>query len=275
MDFNYLRSSAERAARAAGAIIRQNLELKPKVERKQGGSSLASQVVTAVDKAAEKAILEILKPTCEKYDLALLSEEDEDDGSRFEKDYFWCIDPLDGTLAFIEKRADFAVSIALVAQDGTSIMGVIYDPSRDILYSAVKGEGAYKNGARWQSSRKANILTYVTDHPIEKAVGSDTITAIIDQKVKELGLTGHQIISGGGLVINAMRTAENPPALMLKIPKAQKGGGSLWDYAASVCICQELGMTVRCFSEAKPLPLNKKTSSFLNQEGMYFEHLGN
>ena len=50
------------------------------------------------------------------YDLALLTEESEDDRSCFEKDYFWCIDPLDGTLPFTRNEAGYSVSIGLVAE---------------------------------------------------------------------------------------------------------------------------------------------------------------
>ena len=88
------------------------------VEKKQGGTSYASQVVTEVDRACETAILSHLLPTCQEFDLALLSEETEDDGSRFEEDFFWCIDPMDGTLPFINKQPGFSVSIALVAKMG-------------------------------------------------------------------------------------------------------------------------------------------------------------
>lgn len=239
------------------------------VEQKSGGSSYASQVVTEVDKACEAVILSHLKPTCQEYDLALLSEEDEDDGSRHVKDYFWCIDPLDGTLAFIEKRPDFAVSIGLVSRSGEPIIGVVYDPSRHTLYHAIAGRGAFKNGAPWRVDVENPHLTYVTDHSLEKAVGRDQIEAILRQTQQELGLSETKVISGGGLVINAMRTAENGPALMLKVPKSSAGGGSLWDYAATACICAELGLEVRAYTGGA-LDLNKKDGTFMNEGGMFY-----
>ena len=51
----------------------------------------------------------------------VLTEETEDDGGRLRADYFWCVDPLDGTLPFIEGRPGSAVSIALIARDGTPV----------------------------------------------------------------------------------------------------------------------------------------------------------
>lgn len=268
-DWNYLAEVAIAAAGAAGELIREKMEEDIAVEYKEAGSSYASQVVTAVDKAAEAVILQHLKPTCENYDLAMLTEESEDDGQRFEKDYFWCVDPLDGTLAFIEKRPDFAVSIGLVSRSGEAKIGVVYDPSRDILYHAIAGEDAFKNGKPWQTGAAQNHLTYVSDHPLEKSVGRELIQRIIDQKTEELNVKEIKIVSGGGLVINAMRTAENHPAFMLKVPKEAEGGGSIWDYAASVCICQELGMSVSNF-EGERLNLNPEGGTFMNRQGMVF-----
>jgi len=72
-------------------------------------------------------------------------------------------------------------------------------------------------------------------------------------------------------VINAMRTAENGPAFMAKLPKPEQGGGSLWDYAAAACICLELGMKVGGY-HGEPLELNKKRDTYLNHQGMYFEN---
>ena len=271
MNFEALLDLAIEAARAAGKIIQAHAHLEMDFEEKVGGSSRASQVLTEVDKAAERAIIEILSPSMERYDLALLAEETADDGSRFEKDFFWCIDPMDGTLAFLEKRPDYAVSIALVTKDGQAKIGVVYDPSRDNLYQALQGQGAYKNGQPWSLAKANSYLSYVSDHSLEKSVGAEKIQSIITTKQKELGLSETRILSGGGLVINAMRCAENKPAFMLKIPKPSPGCGSIWDYAATVCICLELGMRVEAFSGG-PLELNHRGGSFMNEGGMVFEN---
>ena len=92
------------AARSAGEIIQTHVSQDIAVSHKEGGDTLASQVVTEVDRMAEEAIVATIKPISEKHDLAILTEETPDDGSRFEKDYFWSIDPMDGTLAFVEKK---------------------------------------------------------------------------------------------------------------------------------------------------------------------------
>ena len=116
IDLDQLLATALEAADAAGAMIARSRPTT--VERKAGGESLASQVLTDVDEQSQQLILEILAPTIERFDLGLLTEERDDDGSRFEKACFWCIDPLDGTLPFIDNVPGYAVSIALVARDG-------------------------------------------------------------------------------------------------------------------------------------------------------------
>ena len=76
---------AIKAAQKAGKLIS---ETRPTaIQHKESGKNLASQVLTEVDLKSQEIILEILKPTLEEFDLALLTEESPDDGSRLEKDY--------------------------------------------------------------------------------------------------------------------------------------------------------------------------------------------
>src|SRR5210317_1401275 len=255
MNLSQLSKIAIKAARAAGTVIQNHMNDEIKVEKKEGGDSYASQVVTAVDLACEKAILSHLLPTCDEFDLALLSEETEDDGSRLEEDFFWCIDPMDGTLAFINKHPGFSVSIALIAKDGTPFIGVVFDPSTDTLYHAVKGIGAFKNGSPWKIKHRNNHLTYVTDRKLKDTPGAAEIESLLDEQVKKLGLTGLTQMAGGGSVLNGILVLENGPACMIKRPKKENGGGSLWDFAATACIYQELGLPATNF-EGGRLDLN-------------------
>ena len=97
-DIDELARSAIAAARRAGRYI---ATVRPsKTFEKPGMSSRASALVTDVDRRAEAMILEELDESFARFDLGLLTEERPDNRSRFDKDHFWCIDPLDGTLAF-------------------------------------------------------------------------------------------------------------------------------------------------------------------------------
>lgn len=270
MDKAILTQQAIRAARAAGTIIQNHMH-KPVVakQKETGGNSYASQVVTIVDKKCESIILSHLSAASCKYDLAILSEETKDDGSRFEKDFFWCIDPLDGTLSFINQEPGFSVSIALIAKDGTPQIGVVFDPSTNHMYHAIRKKGAFKDEKPWELNNVNDYLTYVTDRKLKDTPRRNEIDILLGRNMQQLGLKRVKEIAGGGAVINAIRVLENGPACMLKFPKKEKGGGSIWDYAASACIFQELGLPATQFNGRK-LNLNKKESTFMNDEGMFY-----
>lgn len=272
MDLLKLTEIAIEAAKAAGKIIQQHMDDDIKVEKKEGGTNYASQVVTVVDKACEKEILSHLLPTCSAFDLGLLSEEIEDDGSRFEKKFFWCIDPMDGTLPFINKQSGFSVSIALIAKDGAPVIGIVFDPITDTCYHAMKGKGAFKNGDPWKITHNNNYLIYVTDRRLRDTPRALEIENFLSEQVKKLNLKGVKELSGGGSVMNAIRVLEHGPACMLKFPKKEKGGGSIWDYAATACIFHELGLPATNM-EGGTLDLNRKESTFMNHEGVFYSNL--
>jgi len=244
------------------------------VETKDTGSSLASQVVTEVDLRSEKIILELINPTLKEFDLALLSEETVDDQSRFEKDYFWCIDPLDGTLAFTESKVGFSVSIALVSRDGIPQIGVVYDPSTQTMYSAVKGDGVFINDqplllVENTSNKDNKELAVIAERNL---IQSQEFGLIINQlkiTAKDYAWSEVKIIEGGGAVINACQVIENSPAVYFKLPKSQQGGGSAWDFAATSCFFNEIPSPVSDVF-GHPLDLNKKGDTFMNQCGVVY-----
>lgn len=269
MDLSKLNNIAIKAALSAGKVIQEYMNEDVLVEKKKGGASYASQVVTAVDRACETAILSHLLPTCEEYDLALLSEETEDDSSRFKKEYFWCIDPMDGTLAFINKQPGFSVSIALIAKDGTPYIGVVFDPSTNIMYHAIKGIGAFKNGSPWEIKHTNDHLTYVTDRKLKDTPRAAEIERLLNENVEKLSLNGVKELAGAGAVLNGIFVIENGPACMLKLPKKESGGGSIWDFAATACIFNELGLPATNY-EVGRLDLNRDGGTFMNHEGVFF-----
>lgn len=271
-DLNNLCQTAIVAAKKAGKLIQEYADKSIVVNNKTGADSLASQVVTEVDVKAENEILEILNPTLSEYDLALLTEESTDDKSRFEKDYFWCIDPMDGTLAFTEKTPGYAVSIALVAKNGEPQIGVVFDPVTEILYYAINGQGAFKNQKPW--------------NPFSNSINTDTFNLYIDrsflhyhsyQKIlteiqelhPQLGFEFLNIEKLAGAVLNAIWVMDKAPACYFKIPKPVSGGGSLWDFAATACIFNEVGAYARSLDDS-PLDLNRSDSTFMNHKGILY-----
>lgn len=259
-------------AEAAGKLI-QNYSIKEfEVKHKNGGESQASQVVTEVDYQSEKLILEQLLPSCQEYDLAILTEESADDKSRLIKDYFWCIDPLDGTLPFTERKPGYAVSIALISNSGIPQIGVIHDPVSTNTYSAIKDLGAFKNGKTWKNSNKSNQnakLTFYFNRSFKKLHTFNLVIGELEKIALKLKLNGLEHSSPAGAALNACWALESNPSCYFAFPKKEDGGGSLWDYGASACIYNELGFHVSDIY-GSPLELNRKESTFLNHKGILY-----
>ncbi|MBN2161315.1 MAG: hypothetical protein JXR25_01715 [Pontiellaceae bacterium] len=270
---NTLLEKAITAARRAGAVIAEKTGRGVDVLTKENAPSRASAVVTEVDFMSQEAIFEVLKPTCGEFDLALLSEESPDDPARLDKDAFWCIDPMDGTLCFVEGTPGYAVSIGLTARSGAPLLGVVFNPVDLVLYHAVSGAGAFRNGAPFRVDAAADAkgmpLSLVSDqgfhdHPQFNEI-MDGLGAIAD----DLGYGGVRANFQGGAAMCSCWVMEQAPACYFKYPKSQDGGGSLWDYAATACIMQEAGGIVSD-SFRNPLDLNRNGSTYMNHCGMIY-----
>ncbi|MDH5324357.1 MAG: inositol monophosphatase family protein [Gammaproteobacteria bacterium] len=273
-DLDYLSDKAIAAAKEAGAIIASFADKAVSVQHKESGDTLASQVVTEVDLRSEKAIVEMLQPTCEQYDLALLTEETEDDKARLEKEYFWCADPLDGTLSFIESIPGYSVSIALVSRSGAPLIGVVYDPVTRTLYSAVQGQGVFRNGEPFATpepqSLTAKPLALVCNRGFVKRPDYPRIYEALVSVANRYGCAGIRVMEEHGAVLNACRVLENPPAVYFMFPKpGVEAGGSLWDFAAVAALFSEAGHVASDFF-GQPLALNRADSTFLSHRGVLF-----
>ena len=275
-DLLSLHEFAISAATEAGRLIADHANKAVAVQHKSGGDSLASQVVTEVDLLSEAVILKWLQPTCEPYGLALLTEESIDDRARLERDYFWCIDPLDGTLSFIESTPGYSVSIALVSRAGVPVIGVVYDPVTHTLYSAIQGQGVWRNGQPWapdfNTSMAAKRLSVVCDLSLLKRQNYPQIRQALESFGDRSGFSELKTIESGGAVMSACHVIENQPACYFKRPKPETGGGCLWDFAATAAIFHELGAVVTDFY-GEPLELNRADSTYMNHRGvMYASH---
>lgn len=266
---NELAIIANKAARSAGEFIASKKGSLRDLKSKIGGENIASCVVTETDIKAQEIIIDILKPTLSTYELGLLAEESTDDSTRFEKDYFWCIDPLDGTLSFSKDEDGYSTSIALIAKDGTPVIGSVFNPRTSTLYSAVKGCGATKNGDTLKVNSTNNKLTLLYDQSYLKHPQYNEQIEFLKLKAKKFNLEGLNIHHLGGAVMNGISTIEMAPAIYFKFPKNENGGGSLWDFAASSIIQSEAGGFNSNYFQ-KPLDLNRKDSTFMNHQGVIF-----
>jgi myo-inositol-1(or 4)-monophosphatase len=142
---------AVKAARVAGAIINRaalDVELL-KVDVKG-----ANDFVTEVDRASEDAIIATILESYPSH--GILAEESGRSKGNRKSDYLWIIDPLDGTTNFIHGFPVYAVSIALSFR-GKVEQAVVYDPSRNDLFFASKGRGAFLNDRRLRVSKRTRL----------------------------------------------------------------------------------------------------------------------
>ncbi len=231
---------AVRAARRAGRIInRASVDLEQvKVTRKQ-----TNDFVTEVDHASEEAIIDTLLTAYP--DHAILAEES---GHRpgkgtatamHEAEHVWVIDPLDGTTNFIHGFPQYAVSIALM-QRGIVTQAVVYDPTRDELFTASKGRGAFLNDRRIRVSRRTKVE--------ESLIGTGFPYRQLDQLDDYLQLFR--------LVTEKSAAVRRPGAAALDLAYVACGrydaffefGLAPWDVAAGSLLITEAGGLVGNFS---------------------------
>ena len=142
---------AIRAARAAGAIInRAALD----VEAVRVSAKGANDFVTEIDQASEQAIIETLLNAYPQH--GIHAEESGRTHGNPRADHIWIIDPLDGTTNFMHGFPVYCVSIALSVA-GRIEQAVIYDPTRNDLFTATRGRGAYLNSRRIRVGKRTRL----------------------------------------------------------------------------------------------------------------------
>ena len=274
-DLSELADLAILAASQAGQMIARSRPREIQYKDMQATArdkSLASQVMTEIDRHSEDIILGILTPTLERFELGLLTEEQDDDGGRLTNDYFWCIDPLDGTLPFIEGSHGYAVSIALVGSDGTPVIGVVFDPVEATVLHAISEVGAFRNHRPWPTGKRpwGDVLSVFADRSFLVSDDHDVVVDALGQIARDMGLAGLRLHATSGAVMNACGVLANPPACYVKYPRPNNGGGgSLWDFAATACLFYEVG-AVATDIHGGPLDLNRADSSYMNHRGVLF-----
>ena len=139
---------AVRAARRAGDLMVRHLNQLDSLQIDEKGRN---DFVTQIDHGAERAIIEVI---LDHYpDHSILAEESGAAGSHA---YQWIIDPLDGTTNYVHGFPVFSVSIA-VAREGELQHGVVYDPLRQEIFTASRGQGAQLDGRRIRVSKQASL----------------------------------------------------------------------------------------------------------------------
>ncbi|GIO09140.1 inositol monophosphatase [Brevibacillus reuszeri] len=231
-------------ARSAGELSMKRMKEPFTVEYKTS----ASDLVTAVDKEVEKHVIDMILKRFP--DHGILGEE-----STFAEDYrnydtLWVIDPIDGTTNFVHQQINFAVSIA-VYHKGEGLVGAVYDPSRDELFYAVKGEGAFLNDRplhldRTVSLEEAILCTSVFWNKRAEQMGIDLIVKKLAGKVR-----GMRLLGSAALEMSYVAAGRLDGYVSLSL--------NAWDFGAGRIIVEEAGGRVTNMM-GEPLPYDQKSS---------------
>ena len=225
---------AIKAAREAGKIInRAALDVEAvRISQKQ-----VNDFVTEVDHASEQIIIETLLTAYPGH--GILAEESGQEHGAKDSEFVWIIDPLDGTTNFIHGLPVYCVSIALAVK-GKVEQAVVYDPTRNDLFTATKGRGAFMNDRRIRVSKRIRMAECLISTGFPFRPGDDFKTY--------LAMMGEMMPRCAGL--------RRPGAAALDLAYVAAGftdgffeaGLSPWDAAAGSLLVTEAGGLVGNFT---------------------------
>jgi len=228
-------------AKEAGDVIMEIYQRDFNIEYKDDKSPL-----TEADLASNEVIIQAL----EKYNLPIMSEEGKEIPYEERKDweYYWCIDPIDGTKEFIKKNDEFTVNIALIHKD-TPVLGVVYAPALNEMYYAKQGEGAFKNNERLPLKTNATpekSLVVVAS----KSHLSEETQAFIDEVAKSTESITQQ---SRGSSLKLVMVAEGEADIYPRLAPTME-----WDTAAADAVVRESGKMTYQFENDEAVVYNKK-----------------
>lgn len=181
-------------------------------------------------------------------DIPIMSEENKQTTYTIRKgwEYYWCIDPIDGTKEFVKKNGEFTVNIALIYKS-EPVLGVVYAPAIDELYSAKKGNGAFLNEQRLplKTNENRDEKLFVV---ASKSHLSPETQAYIDALETE---TIEQVSRGSSLKLCMVASGEAD--IYPRLAPTME-----WDTAAADAIVREAGKMTYQFENNRPVVYNKE-----------------
>jgi len=230
---------ALRAARSAGELIVRSTD---RLDAISVNEKDAKDYVTEIDRAAEQSIVNALRKAYPTH--GILGEEGGLlEGSGEGADYLWIIDPLDGTSNYLRGFPHYCVSIALV-ENGEPIDAVIFDPLRNELFTASKGNGAVLNDRRLRVSDRKDLegtMIHTGFAPRERSRASSQL-----KTVDTLLVQAEDVRRTGSAALDLAYVACG------RADAYFEAGVKAWDIAAGVLLVREAGGKV-CNYRGAPL----------------------
>ena len=215
-----------KAARKAGRALAKDFR---EVEQLQVSMKGPGDFVSRADTAAEKILKEELMGARPTYGW-LAEEGGEEEGQ--DPTRRWIVDPLDGTTNFLHGLPHWAVSIAL-EHKGKIVSGVIYDPSKDEMFLAEKGEGAFVNEARLRVSGRSKMIESIFATGVPFGGRADLPTTLQDLARLMPACAGVRRFGSAALDMAYVAAGRSDGFW--------ERGLNAWDMAAGIIICQEAG----------------------------------
>ncbi|RWZ60742.1 inositol monophosphatase family protein [Halobacillus fulvus] len=240
----------------AGERIREQIDAPRSIETKSNPNDL----VTEMDQNTERFFAEKIKAEYPEH--FLFGEEGFGDEIEAVDGTIWIVDPIDGTMNFVHQKRNFAISIGIY-HDGIGEIGFIYNVMEDILYSAKKGEGAFKNAER---------LSDLNDtRPLKESILALNTTWMLPENP-------HVDHKGIESLVKKLRSTRSYGSAALEFAFVAEGilDGYLtmtlmpWDYAAGAILVQEVGGVVTK-ADQEPLDLLHKTTVLASRSNIHKE----
>lgn len=213
------------AVRAGADIVKRFFGASPEAHYKA-----KFDPVTAVDRAAEAAILEVLDAA--RPDDEVMAEES---GGSVHAGRHWIVDPLDGTVNFVHSIPQVSVSVALYDGDD-GLVGVVYDPLRDEMFTAIRGGGARLNGHVISTSETAELEKAVvaTGFPYNHDIYAESLSVVLREVLAQV----NGIRRFGSAALDLAWVAAG------RFDAYWELGIAPWDGAAGMILVREAGGTV-------------------------------
>lgn len=205
--------------------------------------------ITLADKAANTVICKGLEELSLQF--PILSEENA--GIPYEQraqmDYFWMVDPLDGTKEFIKRNGEFTVNIALIHKN-KPVMGIVYVPTQDKMYWGAEDKGAFMQ-AGTQAVKTLKVSTCSTNAPNMKVVCSRSHLNEATQSF--VGKLENPELVAVGSSLKFLLIAEKKAHFYPRLAPTME-----WDTAAAQAVLEAAGGTVLQFGTNQPVVYNKE-----------------
>jgi myo-inositol-1(or 4)-monophosphatase len=235
LDLQGMLAAARRLAGDAGTLLVQGLG---RIRAEVGTKSTVTDMVTEMDRASERLIVDGLRRA--RPDDGVLGEEGSVTQSK--SGVCWLVDPIDGTTNYLYGHPGFAVSVA-AELDGESILGVVVDPLHRDEFTAIRGEGAFRNGQPIHASDRADLATALVatgfSYSSQRRARQAEVLATVLPRVRDIRRMGAAAVDLCWVACG-------------RLDAFYEKGLQPWDLAAGALVAAEAGATVGDLAGGRP-----------------------